>query len=421
MLLIKITNSQLKKLYIFLMFTFSFIIFLNEESYAQNQSVIIANPTGFTRNKEIISIKKTDLGNINNSLYPNVKKNNLLLISQTIDTNNDGFWDELLIEISLAAKEKDTLQINWVSKEGVAFPKRTNVQLSLRSDTDVPSPEINDAKRNRGFVQNIAKPFYQMEGPGFENDKVAFRAFFDYRNGMDIYGKIVEEPILEKVGVGASWHNLQPWGMDILKVGYSLGAGALAVKENNKIYRLGDADSTTFQVLYEGPLQAAFKLGFTNWDVANAKQNGSETIKITKGNFYYKNEVSLALNKSQNLVSGFANFIDAKVNYKKYNNHFSAIYTYGKQAEGSDSNLGMAIVFSTKNYLENKMADQTTSIPNTSYVALKPRNKTAIYFFACWEKSDNRFATQQGFENYVEQTIQSLSNPIKIKKVINKN
>jgi hypothetical protein len=421
MLLIKITNSQLKKLYIFLMVTFSFTIFLNEESYAQNQSVIIANPTAFTRNKEIISIKKTDLGNIKDSLYPSVKMQNQFLVTQTIDTNNDGFWDELLVEVSLSANAKGTLQINWLLKKEMSFPKRTNVQLSLRSDTDVPSPEINDAKRNRGFVQNIANPFYQMEGPGFENDKVAFRAFFDSRNGKDIYGKIVEEPILEKVGVGASWHNLQSWGMDILKVGNSLGAGALAVKENNKIYRLGDADSTTFQVLYEGPLQAAFKLGFTNWDVANAKQNGSETLTITKGNFYYQNEVSLALNKFQNLVTGFANFIDAKVLYKKYNTHFSSISTYGKQADGSDSNLGMAIVFSTKNYLENKMADQTTSIPNTSYVALKPRNKTAIYFFAGWEKSDNRFTTQQGFENYVELAAKSLSNPIKIKTIKNKN
>jgi hypothetical protein len=397
------------------MVTFSFTIFLNEESYSQNQSVIIANPTAFTRNKEIIAIKKSDIGNIIDSLYPSVKMQNQFLVTQTIDTNNDGIWDELLIEVSLAANAKDTLQINWLSKEEMFFPKRTNIQLSLRSDTDVPSPEINDAKRNRGFVQNIAKPFYQMEGPGFENDKVAFRAFFDARNGKDIYGKIVEEPILEKVGVGASWHNLQSWGMDILKVGNSLGAGALAVKENNKIYRLADADSTTFQVLYEGALQAAFKLNFTNWDVANAKQNGSETITLTKGNFYYQNEVSLVLNKSQNLVTGFANFIDAKVLYKKYNAHFSSISTYGKQADGSDSNLGMAIVFSTKNYLENKMADQTTSIPNTSYVVLKPRNKSAIYFFAGWEKSDNRFATQQGFENYVEQTVQELSNPIKIK------
>jgi len=410
MQLIVVTIILNKKLFAFLL-----IIVFYTESHAQKQSVIIFNPTTLIRYKEIISITKADLGQANNSLSPSIKMHNQFLVFQTIDTNNDGIWDELLIEVSLAANAKDTLHIDWSSKPEMSFPKRTNIQLSLRSDTAVPSTEINHTVRYRGFVQNIEKPFYQMEGPGLENDKVAFRSFFDYRNGKDIYGKIVDVPILEKVGVSASWHSLQPWGMDILKVGNSLGAGALAVKENNKIYRLGDADTTTFQVLYEGPLQAAFKLSFTNWDVANANQNGSETITITNGNFYYKNDVSLVLNKSQNLVTGVANFIDAKVVYKKHNSHFSSIATYGKQAEGSDTNLGMAIVFSTEDYLDNKTTGETSSIPNTSYVVLKPRDKTAIYFFACWGNSDPRFATQQGFENYVKLAVQSLSNPIKIR------
>jgi hypothetical protein len=410
MQLIVVTIILNKKLFAFLL-----IIVFYTESHAQKQSVIIFNPTTLIRYKEIISITKADLEQENNSLSPSIKMHNQFLVFQTIDTNNDGIWDELLIEVSLAANAKDTLHIDWSSKPEMSFPKRTNIQLSLRSDTAVPSTEINHTVRYRGFVQNIEKPFYQMEGPGLENDKVAFRSFFDYRNGKDIYGKIVDVPILEKVGVSASWHSLQPWGMDILKVGNSLGAGALAVKENNKIYRLGDADTTTFQVLYEGPLQAAFKLSFTNWDVANANQNGSETITITKGNFYYSSDVSLVLNKSQNLVTGVANFIDAKVVYKKHNSHFSSIATYGKQAEGSDTNLGMAIVFSTEDYLDNKTTGETSSIPNTSYVVLKPRDKTAIYFFACWGNSDPRFATQQGFENYVKLAVQSLSNPIKIR------
>lgn len=389
--------------------------FFSTASIAQEQSVVIFNPTALTRDKEIISITKTDLGQVDNSLYPSVRMNNQWLVFQTIDITNDGIWDELLIEVSLAANARDTLQINWSSKEEIQFPKRTNVQLSFRSDTGVPSAEMNNAVHYRGFMQNIEKPFYQMEGPGWENDKVAFRSFFDSRNGKDVYGKIVDAPILDKVGVSASWHSLQPWGMDILKVGKSLGAGALAVKENDKIYRLGDADTTTFRVRYEGPLQAAFQLSFANWDVANEKRNGSETITITKGNFYYKNDVSLSLDKYQNLITGVANFIDAKVLYKKYDSRFSSVATYGKQAEGSDTNLGMAIVFTTEDYVENKTTGKTASIPNTSYVVLRPRDRTVIYFFACWEKSDPRFATQQGFENYLTLAVQTLSNPIQTK------
>ncbi|MFP5040880.1 DUF4861 family protein [Parasediminibacterium sp. JCM 36343] len=379
--------------------------------------IIISNPASFKREKEIISIKKTTLGKVKKGLFPIVKKGNKQLATQIIDTDNDGKWDELLVEVSLSAHGADTLQLSWAAKEAVS-KRYTNIRLSLRSDMDSPTPEIPYAIRKRGFVQNIAKPYYQIEGPGIENDKVAFRAFFDYRNSEDIYGKIVDTPILEKVGVGASWHKLQPWGMDIFHTGNSLGAGGLAVEENKQIYRLGDADTSTFQVLYKGALQAAFKLGFTNWDVAKGKKNGSETISMAKGNYYYKNDIALALASKQKLIAGIANFGIDKVVYKKHNALFSSISTYGPQAEGTNTQLGVAIMFPSADYVGNMTADTASVIPNTSYVAMKHSQKKAIYFFACWEKTDARFSAAEGFENYLAQTAERLANPIKI-KIIN--
>ncbi|MEO7767830.1 MAG: DUF4861 family protein, partial [Ferruginibacter sp.] len=295
------------------------------------------------------------------------------------------------------------------------FKKYTNVRLSLRSDSNVPSPDVNTAARSRGFSQNIASPFYQMEGPGIENDKVAFRAFFDYRNGKDIYGKIVDSTVLENVGVGASWHTLQSWGMDILKVGNSLGAGALAISENGQLFRLGDADSTYFKTLYEGAVRATFKLDFNNWDVGTVRQSGSEYISIMKGNYFYKNEVVLPLKPNQKLVAGMANFGLGNATYKKHNTVFSSISTYGKQAEGTTTNLGLAIMFSNDDYLNNYTSGDSATIPNTSYVVLKNGHKKTIYFFACWEQSDPRFKTKEGFEKYLNDAALLLANPIQVK------
>jgi len=384
------------------------------------QFIIITNPLAVNRTNEVIAIKRIFFGNVPNHLFPVIKKNNTTYPTQTLDINNDGRWDELLIEVNLAAKSMDTLQVSWVKKNVLPlFKKRTNVQLSRRSDNAVASTEMNQAIRYRGFTQNIAKPFYQMEGPGIENDKVAFRSFFDYRNGKDIYGKIVDTPVLQKVGVGANWHQMQYWGKDILKVGNSLGAGALAVEENKQIVRLGDADTTTFDVLYEGALQASFVLNFNQWDVANGKQNGTETISISKGNFYYKNDITLSLSSLQYLVAGFANFGIDKVAYSVYNKKFSAVSTYGKQADGTDTNLGLAIMFATGDYVHHATTDSSSPVSNTSYVSLKSSVKKTIYFFACWEKTDQRFATGQGFTNYLQQTADLLANPIKI-KILNK-
>ncbi len=46
-------------------------------------------------------------------------------------------------------------------------------------------------------------PVYQMEGPAWENDIVAFRNYYDARNGIDIYGKRVNEMVLDSVGLKA--------------------------------------------------------------------------------------------------------------------------------------------------------------------------------------------------------------------------
>jgi hypothetical protein len=246
---------------------------------------------------------------------------------------------------------------------------------------------------------------------------VAFRTFFDIRNSEDIYGKITDKPILEKVGVGASWHILQDWGMDIFKTGNSLGAGGLAVEENNNFYRLADADTTTFQALYEGPLKAAFRLTFKNWDIGSGHGDGSEVISMVKGNYYYQNDIRVTLRPNQYLVSGIANFIPDSLVYKKQNSKFSSVAVYGPQAEGTLTKLGVAILFGTDQYASSKTISNSAVIPNNSYVVLKnlPAAKKTIYFVACWEKTDNRFETVAGFNNYLAKTAQVLANPIRVK------
>lgn len=43
-------------------------------------------------------------------------------------------------------------------------------------------------------------PFYLTEGLAWENDKVAFRQYFDLRNTKDIYGKTVPGMVMDTVG-----------------------------------------------------------------------------------------------------------------------------------------------------------------------------------------------------------------------------
>jgi len=389
--------------------------FASTKAFANEQIIILKNTLPIERTNEVIEIPRKELSQSLSQYLPVVRRQGSLLNSQLIDENRDGKWDKILIEISLQPFGRDTLMLQWVSeKELPLFVNLTNVRLSLRSTNNTPSPEIETYTRQRNFRPSVAVPFFQMEGPGIENDKVAFRSFFDFRNGKDIYGKVKTEPVLEQIGVDGSWHKMHSWGMDILKVGQSLGAGGLAIKEDDLLYRLGDADTAIFTTLYEGPLQAAFRLDFYNWDVGTTKQNGSETIILTKGQYYYQNKINVPLQMFQQLICGIADFGSNELEFKKHNHKFSSLSTYGPQAEGTATNLGLAILFPSKRYLSNATTTSTDSIPNTTYVALKASNKNeiTIFFFACWEKSDRRFEAGKAYALYLQQEADKIANPV---------
>lgn len=413
---IKISAGYKKKGLIFLIFVFSINLLFAQKSDL-SYSITLENTQAFARTNEVISIPREKLSDVPAGYYPIVKSPSKTYASQLTDDDGDGQWDHLLVEISLKPHAHQTLTLVWIKGSPTPdAPLVANIRFSLKTKTTYPETEIDFLQRTRGFTQNIADPTYQMEGPGIENDKVAFRAFFDKRNSKDIYGKITDQPVLKQVGVGAPWHTLQPWGMDIFKTGNSLGAGGLAVQQNKAIYRLADADTSTYQALYRGHLKAAFLLSFKNWDIGAGKGNGSETISMTKGNYYYQDDIIVNLSPTQYLIGGIANFkIDHPV-YKKHNQDFSSVSTYGPQAEGTGTQLGVALIFPAKSFVEYKTTDSTSVIPNNTYVVLKnlPRATKTIYFVACWEKTDKHFATQAGFEAYLQHTADLLANPIKV-------
>ncbi|MBK7700210.1 MAG: DUF4861 family protein [Saprospiraceae bacterium] len=45
--------------------------------------------------------------------------------------------------------------------------------------------------------------------------------------------------VLNSVGIHENYHEMQDWGMDILKVGNSLGAGAIGLIIGDSLFRIG--------------------------------------------------------------------------------------------------------------------------------------------------------------------------------------
>src|SRR6218665_1759251 len=69
--------------------------------------------------------------------------------------------------------------------------------------------------------------FIRYEGPGWESSKIGYRLYLDWRNCIDLFGKVTDTMVLSKVGLDGfeSYHHPSDWGMDILKAGKALGVG----------------------------------------------------------------------------------------------------------------------------------------------------------------------------------------------------
>jgi len=273
------------------------------------RTIILTNPHDHPLKDACVVIEREAFRQPDDSLIPVIydgKKNQAIPI-QTDDLNSDGSWDEAAILVSLKPGETLVGKIEWRLQEvSPILPLRTNIYLGISRNRDGHFTEVQKEVFPPDY--ECSTPYqYQFEGVGWENDVIAFRTYCDRRNGKDIFGKTTSEMILPDVGKIENYHEFQSWGMDILKVGNSLGIGATGAKKNGVLYRLGDTRYHDFQVLAEGPVRSIFTLGFNGWSVDGDTLSATETITITAGRNGYTNRFEITGNNvPDTLISGLS-------------------------------------------------------------------------------------------------------------------
>jgi Domain of unknown function (DUF4861) len=385
-------------------------------SWAQPEAGLqLSNTLNIHRTDELIVLKRdfieNKIGNIANGYLPVVKDQQGNIIPfQCDDLDHDGSWDEFVFLGNLKAKEKVTLLLATIDSSKVAvFGPRAYVRLRkkmadatfgkrLQQETMPVKLAANDFRKN-------PVPLYQTEGPAWENDRVAFRLYFDVRNAKDIFGKTTSRMVMDSIGLlYDNYHQQAPWGMDILKVGTSLGAGALALQVKTKndedsLVRLGgDIPGTVvYRCIANGPLRALIELRYENCMYQQQKFTVIERINIMAGSYGYESLVSMQGDAPLGIATGIVNLKSDKY-YSENVSGITMLYTHGKQSENND-NLGMAILTKEKNVFVREMPETGSGITQT-YTMLLGAN-SVFRFYSGWEASDKRFATRDGFKDYL--------------------
>ncbi len=347
--------------------------------------------------------------------------NYILLTGDTLcpfqmdDPDGDHKPDMLSFICSINAGETKEFTFQQNTKEKMpVFKKRTQAELSVKV-----GGKWQDKRYIGGTFQNITElrvpnehtdhSFYiRYEGPGWESDKIGYRFYLDWRNAIDIFGKKVDTLVLQYVGQDGfeSYHEPANWGMDILKVGESLGIGSIAMWYEGKANRVAQTDSILTKILMNGPIRSMIKTKYFGWKVGETLTDLTSSLSISAGSPVTKHELNLS-EEVNNLCTGIVKDENAKlIDRTKDESNWVYIATYGKQSLADDM-LGMAVIFRKSDLIE------VTEDEFSNVVVLKPENKKLTYYFlAIWEQGPDRISSQEDFISYVNHEADKLNNPL---------
>ncbi len=332
-----------------------------------------------------------------------------LIPSQCDDMDGDGKWDELAFLCDLGTGE--SRKLIFEPTEAAAYPV-FNMRTHLRFNrvTEPFDTAWGDLRMKTNDTKFTA-PVYQMEGPAWENDIVGFRNYYDARNGIDIYGKKTHEMILDSVGLGGrNYHEMADWGMDILKVGNSLGAGAIAIGVGDSLYRVGPCEEGRFRLISQGPVRTVFELTYKNVPAGARLYSVKHRISIYAGDNFYRSSVWVNdLKGDEALVTGIVDMHDLKAEYSDIGSR-KAMSTWGKQTMNGEL-LGMAVIIPAaefKRYWEAPL--NGSGVINTHLVslALFTDKPTEYAFIAAWEFQDEKLKDEGYFREVVKEAVRRL-------------
>ena len=332
------------------------------------------------------------------------------LPSQCDDINGDGTWDELVFLIDLKAGEKKSVLFEAVEESEVPqFSQRTNIRFG---DKKPPYEEIVLGTRLITSDSPSSTKAFQMEGPAWENDIIGFRNYFDARNGIDIFGKQTSEMALDSVGLPGkpTYHELQAWGMDILKVANSLGAGAIGLQIGDTLYRIGPSGKGSYSFISEGPVRAMLQLKFTDVKIKGRTYEVRHQISIYAGDNFYRSKVTIkGIKGDEKLITGIVDH-DTKLEKGEYEG-YDYFFALGPQAFLHEY-LGMAVIADKKSVAGNFEAPKTgEGITMTHVISLNIGDDKPVEFafVAVWEQRDEKIKNKNYFENLIKQSILKLN------------
>ena len=233
---------------------------------ASTHDFTISNPSLVTRRNQVISLAWDHV----RKRAADVTDNNVVVLDRISGyfLPTQRFENQLLVQVSLMPNETRKFTL-CALKHGQ--PSQFPTRLHAR------------------FVPERLDDF------AWENDRMAFRVYGpalvaeDGRGGIDIWTKRVRYPIVDKwyKAGPTKYHSDHGEGMDVYKVGQTLGCGGLGyLNKEGKL--IPSPVFATSKVITKGPLRLQFTLTYPPVQIDAAKISETRTITMNAGEHFFK-------------------------------------------------------------------------------------------------------------------------------------
>ena len=243
--------------------------------------------------------------------------------------------------------------------------------------------------------------YIRYEGPGWENKQVGYRLYLDWRNAIDIFGKKVDSVVLPYVGQDGfdSYHEMENWGMDILKAGKSLGIGGYGRFVNGEVLHFNTVENTSAKA-FNTDNTSGVDIYYKNWVTANDTIDLSSKLSIFSEGRHTKAELT-----TSKAIDGISTGI-VKLNQKlvqKSGKNWGYIATYGAQTLVNETDkLGMAVFYKLSE------TQEIVDGPHDHLIVFKANKNYTYYFLGAWEQELNGITSQVDFEAYLNDLLNIL-------------
>ncbi len=312
------------------------------------------------------------------------------LLTQAIDLNDDGTFEELIFQADIGPRETKTFS--------VAVGERL-------------MPRREDFKAYGRFVRERRDDF------AWENDRIAHRMYGAAletwaqepltSSAVDVWVKRVRSLVINNWYMLDDYHRDNGEGGDFYSAGRSRGCGGNGLWIAGKLYPSGNFRDT--RVLANGPIRVMFELVYQPWDAGGITVSEVKRITLDAGQNMDRFESRYTLHGAPRELTHAIGIKKAAGSLSAVSRERGSLRTW-EAFRGTDGHLGCGVVLDPAQIVEFTEGDG-----NYLVVAKVPANSPALYHAGFgWDKSGD-FAGVEDWDRYLEQFARRLSSTLEVK------